>query len=415
LTASPTDSLVKNFHVLPIARQKSHEHNTQIESHSDYANNAQQIMQLINERKTCVYQAKQIKNMHNNNHSFDYDYDLYSFNLFKSGGLIEIPKYSTHILVADEIGFNDISVGLYKTNNQNALDLTGDQTVLSPMILVKTNFENQIYSKPIIISLDHSAQSIETQWETSVFYKSSNGARFEEISEKSNLNFYSKAISNKCFMMTERDGIYVLVGRPSLNSANTSKEMKYAIILVNGAVKVFIAQNTRANTEILNEEIQKSNGRIISNRVENLFELNYPTKAKLENSFLNLDLNINYNNSIINSDSTCRKIRMAEVWNSSCDFIEIEIPITINNTLCKQQFNQSINFKMSSNASNSNNTNTNLNKNMFDLMVSLEFENRTLFSYSNLNASMQELHTANCNQQEFYSSVSVNPVYIPLQ
>ncbi len=192
--------------------------------------------------------------------------------------------------------------------------------------------------------------------------------------------------------------------------SNTSKEMKYAIILVNGAIKVFIAQNTRANTEILNEEIQKSNGRIISNRVENLFELNYPTKAKLENSFLNLDLNINYNNSIINSDSTCRKIRMAEVWNSSCDFIEIEIPITINNTLCKQQFNQSINFKM-----NASNNSTNLNKNMFDLMVSLEFENRTLFSYSNLNASMQELHTANCNQQEFYSSVSVNPVYIPLQ
>ena len=210
-------------------------------------------------------------------------------------------------------------------------------------------------------------------------------------------------------MLAEKDGMYVLVGRPKLNSSNTSKQMKYAIILLNGAIKVFITQNTRANTEILNEEIQKSNGKII--KMPEVFILNYPKKAKLESSFLNLDLNINYNNSIINSDSTCRKIRMADVWNSSRDFIEIEVPITINNTLCKQQFNQSLNYKMSSSTSNY----SNLNRNTFDLMVSLEFEQRTMFSYSNLNANMQELHTANCNQQEFYSSVSVNPVYIPLK
>jgi len=382
-----------------------------METHCDYENNAFQIMQLINERKTCVYQAKQLKKVSNNNNNnpLEYDYDLYSFNLFKSGGLIEIPKYSTYILVADDIGFSDVNVGLYKANTQNFLELKGDQTVLSPTILVKTNCEHQIYSKPIIISLDHSALSIDTQWETSVYYKSPHASHFEEANEKSNLSFYSKAISNKCFMMTENDGMYVLVGRPSINSTNTSKEMKYAIILVNGAIKVLIAQNTRANTEILNEEIQKSNGKII--KMPEIFELNYPKKAKLENSFLNLDLNINYNNSIINSDSTCRKIRMADVWNSSCDFIEIEIPITFNNTLCKQQFNQSLNYKMSSNASNC----TNLNRNTFDLKVSLEFEQRTMFSYSNLNANMQELHTANCNQQEFYSSVSVNPVYIPLK
>ncbi len=390
---------------MPIARQKANDYQVDVEAPCDYENNAFQIMQLINERKTCVYQAKQVKN----NNSCGYDFDTYSFNLFKSGGLVEIPKYSTHILVADDIGFNDIKVGFYRANNQNFLDLNTDQAVLSPTILIQTNLENQTYFKPIIISLDHSAQSIETQWETSVFYRSTNANQFEEINESANLTFYSKAVSNKCFMLAEKDGTYVLVGRPKLNSLNTSKEMKYAIILLNGAIKVFITQNTRANTEILNEEIQKSNGKII--KMPEVFILNYPKKAKLESSFLNLDLNINYNNSIINSDSTCRKIRMADVWNSSRDFIEIEVPITINNTLCKQQFNQSLNYKMSSSTSNY----SNLNRNTFDLMVSLEFEQRTLFSYSNLNANMQELHTANCNQQEFYSSVSVNPVYIPLK
>ena len=100
---------------------------------------------------------------------------------------------------------------------------------------------------------------------------------------------------------------------------------------------------------------------------------------------------------------------MADVWNSSSDFIEIEIPVTINNN--NNKLNQSLNYKLANQAQahpHSNRTN-------FDLKVSLEFEGKCIFSYSNLNANTHELHTANCNQQEFYSSVSVNPVYIPLQ
>jgi hypothetical protein len=51
--------------------------------------------------------------------------------------------------------------------------------------------------------------------------------------------------------MTEKDGIYALVGRPKPSSlANTAKEMKYAILLVNGTIKVYILQNTRAATEV---------------------------------------------------------------------------------------------------------------------------------------------------------------------
>ena len=51
----------------------------------------------------------------------------------------------------------------------------------------------------------------------------------------------------------------------------------------------------------------------------------------------------------------------------------------------------------------------------FDLKVSLEFEDKFLFSYTNINTTTLDIHTANCNQQEFYSSVSVTPVFIPMK
>lgn len=389
LTGSPTETLIKTTCILPISRQTT---TTLDLTNNDYESNAYQIMQLINERKTCVYQAQK------------QNFDSFQFNLFKSGGLIEIPKYSMHCLVSDEIYLNEISLGLYRAqeNSENVLDLKGDYTPLSAVVLVKTNHgKSDIYPKPIIISIDHSA--LGDTWETSVLYKDPTSNRFEEINENLNLNFYSKIVSNKFFMMTQRDGMYVLVGRPATSSSMIKnclclKEMKYAIVLVEGAIKVLITQNTRANSEILNEEFQKSNGRII--KTPEIFELNFPQRNRLADSFLNLDLNINYNNSIINSDSTCRKIRMADVWNSSSDFLEIEIPI--------------INLKHFS-ANGGSGAGAGRNNSNFDLKVSLEFEQKTLFAYSNINANMYELHTVYCSQQEFYSSVSVNPVCIPLQ
>ena len=405
MTASPTDSLVKNSSVLPIQHTSNNEfHKDAEQQNHDHENSAFQIMQLINERKTFVYQAKQVKSG-GANPSPNVDYDMYQFSLYNSGGLIEIPKYSAHILVPDDVCFGEISVGICKANTENILELSGDRTPLSAVILVKTSYgSHNNYPKPIVISMDHSAvaAALEQQWETSVYHKASSDSDFVEIDDQTVI--YSKVVANKCFIMSDRDGMYALVGRPSARHhqhAHTLKEMKYAIVLADGALKVFLAQNTRAHTEALNEEIQKSNGKIV--KMPELFELHFPRQTNLESSFLNLDIHVNYNNnnSIINSDATCRKIRMADVWNSSCDFIEIEIPVTINGS-----------FKTTT---TSNNAAHKRRHGSFDLKVSLELENKTLFSYSNMNANTHELHTANCNQQEFYSSVSVNPVYIPLQ
>ena len=45
----------------------------------------------------------------------------------------------------------------------------------------------------------------------------------------------------------------------------------------------------------------------------------------------------------------------------------------------------------------------------------LKIENNLIFSYSSSNANTSDLHTVFCNQQEFYSSVSVSPVFLPLK
>ncbi len=109
----------------------------------------------------------------------------------------------------------------------------------------------QKFAKPIILSFDHSAQFAESDWDTSIFYKSPSQNDFEEINEQIDETIYSHIVSNRCFIMTEKDGIYALVGRPKPSSlANTAKEMKYAILLVNGTIKVYILQNTRAATEV---------------------------------------------------------------------------------------------------------------------------------------------------------------------
>lgn len=258
--------------------------------------------------------------------------------------------------------------------------------------------------------MDHSALFAETDWNTAIYYKSFTSNYFEEIDEKVETILYSQIMSNRCYIMTEKDGMYALVGRPNTTGSSGQpciKEMKYAILLVDGEIKIYLIQNTKSANEILNEQIQKTNGKII--KMPETFELNYPKRGKLENSYLNLELNIAYNNTVINSDSTCRRIRMSDIWNSSCDFIEIQIPFSLNGQAAGKQLKNSLNYKLA------NQSLAEFSRINFDLKVSFELEDKLLFSYSNLNTNTFELHTASCNQQEFYSSVSVNPVFIPLK
>ena len=121
-----------------------------------------------------------------------------------------------HVLVADDTCLGDTSVGLYRANGENILELSGDCTMLSPIVLIRTSYgENKTYPKPVIISVDQSAQIAEKHWTTSVFYKSPASSRFEEVNEQTDTSLYSQVVSNRCFIMAERDGMYALVGRPN--------------------------------------------------------------------------------------------------------------------------------------------------------------------------------------------------------
>ena len=99
LTSSPTDSLVKqpNCHSIHPSTTVSNcpcctANNADVLSLDDYENNAYQISKLINERKTCVCPPKSfLKKIHHQNEHLNCE--LYSFNIFKSGGFVDIPKY----------------------------------------------------------------------------------------------------------------------------------------------------------------------------------------------------------------------------------------------------------------------------------------------------------------------------------
>lgn len=121
LTSSPTDSLAKSTNCLKAAGQKNFQstslnlavNNTcscckSVASsiRNSKSNNASiqfedfdnyyQIMKLIDEHKTCICPSTRMSTKvdRSNKHSNELaDVELYSFNLFKSGGFIEIPKY----------------------------------------------------------------------------------------------------------------------------------------------------------------------------------------------------------------------------------------------------------------------------------------------------------------------------------
>ena len=97
LTSSPTDSLAKSSMCLQPSCSNcvccaSNVKASSLNLEDDYENNAFQIMRLINEHKTCVRPAKYVAVNKTSNKELS-NFDLYAFNLHKSGGLIEIPKY----------------------------------------------------------------------------------------------------------------------------------------------------------------------------------------------------------------------------------------------------------------------------------------------------------------------------------
>lgn len=113
LNASPTDSLSKNFNLKQVASPLLAK--SQLE---DYENSVFQIMKLINERRVqCPIVAK--KNFNSSN------YDLFTFSVAQSGGFIELPKFASYIMIPDDTVAKSISTGVFKTNNQNVLNLKG--------------------------------------------------------------------------------------------------------------------------------------------------------------------------------------------------------------------------------------------------------------------------------------------------
>ena len=141
--------------------------------------------------------------------------------------------------------------------------------------------------------------------------------------------------------------------------------------------------------KIFNDEIHKTNGKII--KMPETFELHLNRQSDLENLYLSLDVNVNHRNELI-YDSIMRKMRLLEIWNTSKDFIEIEVPIAVNSIYSKDS-------------------------SQFDLSVQFKLEETLIFSYTSSNANASDLHTVSCAQQdqEFYSSVSVNPMFLPIK
>lgn len=195
--------------------------------------------------------------------------------------------------------------------------------------------------------------------------------------------------------MLEKDGMYFLGGKARQHTA--IKQMRYAIVLMESSIKLYLSQATRASTETLTEHIQKqAAGRVI--KMPEAFDL--PCNTGNIVSFLDLSVRVQQNNTISQSDSTTRQISLEEIWTTTADFVEIEIPVNMNGS-----------SKSTSSSS------------LFDIRVNLELDQKLLFSYSNINANASQMHSTQCshlsnnnnNNNEFYSSVSVLPVFIPLK
>lgn len=188
--------------------------------------------------------------------------------------------------------------------------------------------------------------------------------------------------------MTERDGMYALVGRPKKSIINQKplccvKEMKYALFEENGVVRIVIFPNIYASTEKVAEMIQGTSANVF--KMPTTFELGYPSKGMIGDAYLNFEVNLKYNDKLASSDLSVRKIKMSDVWHSTKDYFEIDIECS--------------------------NKSASLQK---DFTISLQLEDKILFLYSKSN-NLSLVENENLKQHEFYSSVSINPVFIPLK
>lgn len=138
------------------------------------------------------------------------------------------------------------------------------------------------------------------------------------------------------------------------------------------------------------------NGKLI--KMPKLFEFKYISDISKSVNCLLLDLNIN-------SNKIATKLQFNSLWNLKKDYYEIEIPficnnlknVNLNTTL---SFNNEIIFTYS--------TNDTVSKNILKIGIFVFF----MILLSNMNYFQTK---SGYDEQEFYSSVTVNPVLIPLK
>jgi len=284
-------------------------------------------------------------------------------------------KYSLTALGPDDTFCGDINLGVFKSTDQSLLGLEPDETLLSPIVVVKTD-SFKAFAKPLIFGIDHAAQKVHSHWQTAVYYKSLNSASFERVDEKSSDTVYSHVEASRCYVMTERDGVYVLAGRPRAPGSVCVKEMRYAIGIRDGVLKVLISANNQAAVEAVSEVLQ--GGVVI--KMPEVFEM--PLEEGGVDCCLGLEAQLVYSDFVgSNSDLTCCSLQLADVWGSCREFVEIDVM-----------------------AVNRGHTKVNLS-------VGMRLGQRLVFSYSSLNA----VEVSAGGEQEFYSCVSVSPVFVPLK
>lgn len=232
-----------------------------------------------------------------------------------------------YALIPDDSIDTSIQIGIDYTNTEG-LYLTQNQTLLSEIHVIKS--ENQTnFNKPCILSLDHSAKNINSNWSYSLIYKSLTSSNFE-IVQDSSINLY--ITNNRFFLVTNKPGYYGLIGEPNIKS---TKIMRYALIMNSLSIKIILIQNTRASIESINEELAKlRNGKCLQMPKE--FDLNFINERE------ELKFEISFENEL---NKIVKNVLFNEIWQSN--LYEIEIPLLLNK-LNTQNLN--IQFKTADNS-----------------------------------------------------------------
>jgi hypothetical protein len=230
-----------------------------------------------------------------------------------------------YAIIPDDSIDTTIQIGIDYTNLEG-LNLKENQTLLSEIHLLKCDNQTK-FNKPCIISLDHSAQTINSNWNFSLIYKSLTSSNFEIINDSLTNLYITK---NRFFLITDKPGYYGLVGEANVKSAKT---MKYALIMNSLSIKILLLQNTRASIESINEELAKlRNGKCLQMPKE--FDLYFSNGTKDE-----LKFEISFENE---SNKIVKNVNFNDIWQSN--IYEIEIPLLLNKLNA-----QNLNIKLKSN------------------------------------------------------------------